>query len=134
MAGYSNTPLWKKLGFKPGQSVLVLDPPENYSGLVGSKDLNLDIIHQLKTGSEMIHYFSKTKDDLALNFPRLKNCLSKNGALWVSWPKKTSHLYVDLDGNAVREIGLRNGLVDVKVCAVDEDWSGLKFVWRKNSR
>lgn len=81
-----------------------------------------------------IHYFAHSRELLQHDFPTLKKALVKDGMLWISWPKKTSKIASDLDENIIREIGLNNGLVDVKVCAVDDDWSGLKFVYRLKDR
>ena len=83
---------------------------------------------------DFIHVFSTSQSELRRSFPSLKKRLEKNGLIWVSWPKGASKIETDLDGNHVREIGLKNGLVDVKVCAVDDDWSGLKFVYRLKDR
>jgi hypothetical protein len=89
---------------------------------------------RLAPNLDFIHAFFRSADALAGAFPRLKKSLAKDGALWISWPKKSSPLAGDLDEGGVRSIGLENGLVDVKVCAVDDDWSGLKFVYRLKDR
>jgi hypothetical protein len=89
---------------------------------------------RLHPGAEFIHLFTRSRSDLAKRFPRLAGALADQGMLWISWPKKTSSLAGDLDENVVRDLGLSHGLVDVKVCAVDTDWSGLKFVRRIRDR
>ena len=134
-AGYSGTPLVKKLGIKPGFSMLVKYKPENYFDLL--EELPPDVsVRETEDGSptDFIHFFVKDAGVLVKEFPGLKDCLAKNGLMWVSWPKKAARLTTDVDGNLVREVGLANGLVDIKVCAVDEIWSGLKFVYRVKER
>ncbi len=91
-------------------------------------------IVELNGPVDYIHLFTKSKDELQTQFPILKAALAQNGLLWISWPKKASKVTTDLNENIVREIGLQNGLVDIKVCAVDEIWSGLKFVYRLKDR
>jgi len=132
-AGYSGTPLPKKLGLKPGMRAAALGAPKQYTKLLGPTP-GVEVRPRLAPNLDFIHAFFRTADELAGAFPRLKKSLAKSGSLWISWPKKTSPLAMDLDGNGVREIGLANGLVDVKVCAVDDDWSGLKFMWRIDDR
>ena len=134
-AGYSSTPLIKKLGIKPGFAMLLKYKPDNYFDLL--KELPPDVtILETEGGSpiDFIHFFVKDAGVLVKEFPGLKACLVKNGQMWVSWPKKAAKVATDVDGNLVREVGLANGLVDVKVCAVDETWSGLKFVYRVKER
>lgn len=135
MAGYSGTSLLKKLGIKPGYSVLPVNEPDHYFNLLG----DLPEESQLVKGDypnpiDFIHVFCEDEQSLHNHFPPLKDKLAKNGMLWVSWIKKSSKLDTDITGNEVREFGLNIGLVDVKVCAVDQDWSGLKFMYRKEDR
>lgn len=132
-AGYSGTPLAKKLGIKEDFKVLLVDQPDYYPTLFD--DLP-EIITDLDNDEEVdfIHLFTLKLNDLEANFDRSKARLAKNGTMWVSWPKKASKIDTDLDGNIVREYGLSHGLVDVKVCAVDETWSGLKFMYRVKDR
>jgi hypothetical protein len=134
MAGYSGTPLGKKLGLKPESSVFITGMPPSVK-----KDLKRDLatVHLLKNGAsniDLIHAFVHSTSELKKEIAGWKKSLSKNGSLWISWPKKTSRISSDINGDIVREIGLKVGLVDVKVCAVDEDWSGLKFMFRKEDR
>jgi hypothetical protein len=130
MAGYSGTPLARKLGLQPGREAIVVHPPRPYEEMVAPVPAGVQVRHRLHPGAEFIHFFTRSRADLTRRFPRLASALADQGALWISWPKKSSPLAGDIDENIVREIGLTTGLVDVKVCAVDEDWSGLKFVRR----
>ena len=137
-AGYSGKPLIEKLGIKPGLTVAFVDTPENYAALLG--DLPMDVtVADLRRGHiDFIHFFAASRQALEARFSDLKAALAPNGSLWVSWPKATAKgsakLPTDLSENAVREIGLANGLVDVKVAAIDATWSGLKFVYRLEDR
>ncbi len=136
MAGYSGTPLQKKLGIKPNYKVLLVNPPEHYIELLGELPDSVEIINSsYNYPIDFIHVFCKTEEELHNFFPPLKNKLDRNGLIWVSWIKKASKNYEStfLDSE-VRNLGLNIGLVDVKVCAVDEDWSGLKFVYRVEDR
>ena len=132
-AGYSGTPLPRKLGIKPGMRAAAVKAPKQYTKLLGPLE-GVRIGSRLIPDLDFIHAFFRSADDLAGAFPRLRKALATNGALWISWPKKTSPLAGDIDEGRVRAIGLANGLVDVKVCAVDDDWSGLKFVRRLADR
>lgn len=134
MVGYSGTPLARKLGLEPGLEAVVLHSPRPYEELVTPLPEGVKVRHRLHPGAEFIHFFSRSLSDLARRFPGLASALADSGSLWISWPKKSSALASDLDENVVREIGLATGLVDVKVCAVDDDWSGLKFVRRLVNR
>ncbi len=133
-AGYSKTPLVKKLGIKLGFKIHFAHPPDNLQSLLGELPEKTTTIVELNGPVDYIHLFTKSKDELQTQFPILKAALAQNGLLWISWPKKASKVTTDLNENIVRDIGLRNGLVDVKVCAVDEIWSGLKFVYRLQDR
>lgn len=133
-AGYSGTPLVKKLGIKGSQAVVLLDPPEGYSATLGPLPPGTTLARALRKPAPFIHFFAKRRARLERQFPALKRALARDGMLWISWPKRASAISTDLDENVVREIGLRNGLVDIKVCAVDDDWSALKFVYRLNER
>ena len=127
-AGYSGTPLAKKLGIKPGFKISVMNPPNGYFDLFSDLPKDLEWINDPTILKDIIHYFSESQDQLEQDIISLRKELQQHGAIWISWPKKTSKMPTDLDGNIVREIGLSNGLVDIKVCAVNEIWSGLKFV------
>ena len=134
MAGYSGTPLPKKLGVKPGHRVALLDMPADVKA-----ELKADLAHcQMASNNagplDLAMIFVKTQADMKKQFSRFAKQLAPAGMLWVSWPKKSSGVASDLDENIVRKIGLDTGLVDVKVCAVSEVWSGLKFVIRVKDR
>jgi hypothetical protein len=133
-AGYSKKSLAGKLGVQPNTRIIALNMPAHYESLLG-KLPDGTVVKSALTGSQrFIHFFSEHAADLENRFPSLKDHLSSNGTLWISWPKKTSGVRTDLTEDLVRAIGLRNGLVDVKVCAVDDVWSGLKFVYRLRDR
>lgn len=134
MAGYSGTPLARKLGLGAGREAIVLQPPRPYETIVSPLPDGVKVRSRLHPGAEFIHCFSRSQADLTRRFPRLASALADQGMLWISWPRKSSTLAGDLDENIVRQIGLSQGLVDVKVCAVDDDWSGLKFVRRIKDR
>ncbi len=133
-AGYSKTPLVRKLGIKPGFKIHFSNPPDNLQSLLGELPDKTTTIVELNGLVDYIHIFTKSKDELQTQFPILKAALAQNGLLWIPWPKKASKVTTDLNENIVRDIGLQNGLVDIKVCAVDEIWSGLKFVYRLKDR
>jgi hypothetical protein len=132
MAGYSGTPLPKKLGIKEGFRVVLLDlPPDVKAELKGA----LSSCRVSKGGPvDFAMVFVKSASDLNEKFSLCAKRLAPTGMLWVSWPKKASGVVTDLNENLVRSIGLETGLVDVKVCAVNEVWSGLKFVIRLKDR
>jgi len=133
MAGYSGTPLVKKLGIKEGANILFVNAPKNF---VHQLDLptGITISGKSKRPLDFVLLFVKTIREMENEFSRYAARLTPAGMLWVSWPKKTSGLQSDLNENVVRDIGLAKGMVDVKVCAVDEVWSGLKFVFRLKDR
>jgi hypothetical protein len=134
MPGYSGTPLPKKLGIKNDFCVrLIAAPAEVLPELKGSL-ANCQAVRDSKTPLDFAMFFSKSKAELSREFKRVAKQLAPAGMLWVSWPKKSSGVATDLDENIVREIGLAAGLVDVKVCAVTDVWSGLKFVRRLKDR
>ena len=132
--GYSNTPLIQKLGIHKVHTAIILHAPDNYSQLLVGLPEDLQLKHTLHPNSEFIHYFANNKYELETMFPQLSQSLAKNGTLWISWQKQSAKQNTDLNENIVREIGLNNGVVDVKVAAIDEGWSGLKFVYRLKDR
>jgi hypothetical protein len=134
VAGYSKKPLQEKLGLKSGFRVIFLNPPSTYLADLGELPPGLVITENLSGKFDFIHFFSKSQDELTTQFPLLKESLLPNGSLWISWPKLSAKVPSDVPENLVRDIGLNNGLVDVKVAAVDEVWSGLKFVYRLKDR
>lgn len=135
-AGYSGTPLGKKLGIKEGFIIKIYDAPDHYFELFD--DLPSDLIYEKnepKPGSlDFIHIFTKEQNDLSTLVPKAKEALKKQGILWVSWPKGASKIPTDVNREIIREMLLNIGLVDVKVAAIDETWSGLKFVYRLKDR
>ena len=125
MAGYSGTPLVKKLGVKSGQAVSLVNVPKE------SLKLFADFPRSEKRDDGLIDVtlaFEKSLASLKVGLPRAKKQMATDGMIWVAWPKKASGVATDLNENVIREIGLKIGLVDIKVCAIDETWSGLKFV------
>jgi hypothetical protein len=132
MPGYSGTPLPKKLGIKSGFRVRLANSPAEVRAELREALAECD----LKQGDalDFVMIFSKSRAELAKEFSQMAKLLAPAGMLWVSWPKKSSGVATDVDENVVRGIGLDRGLVDVKVCAVTEVWSGLKFVRRVKDR
>lgn len=134
MAGYSETPLAKKLGIKEGFRVSLVGAPTGFRRELVGLPAGVRFVTSVQTSLDLILFFVKSQFELTQNFTRLASKLAPAGMLWVSWPKKASGVVTDLSDNSVREIGLEAGLVDVKVCAVNEVWSGLKFVIRVRDR
>lgn len=127
-AGYSGTALVKKLGIKEGYRIRVINPPFPYSDLVTGLPENIKFINDKKASKNFIHYFAKEIEGLKKDISSLRNEIYPNGMIWVSWPKKASKIETNVTEDAIRHIALCNGLVDVKVCAIDDTWSGLKLV------
>ena len=133
--GYSGTPLAKKLGIKEGNSMLLHNTPKNYQKLFTDFPQNTKVFEQFKVETaDFIHVFCTLKEELEEVVVKYKPCLKKNGMLWISWSKGSSAIPNNLNREFIREYMLDNGLVDVKVAAIDEDWSGLKFVSRLKDR
>ena len=126
--GYSGTPLAKKLGIKEGFKIRVVDQPDYYFDLFTDLPETLTILKDKKTKKNLIHYFTKSAAGLRKDIVALRNEIEPNGMIWISWPKKASKITTDITEDTIREVALTNGLVDIKVCAVDEVWSGLKLV------
>jgi len=133
-AGYSGTPLPRKLGLPEQGRAAIVNAPRGYLALLGRWPPGLKKQSTLAGPLDFIHLFAVERSKLEAEFPRARDALNKTGLLWVSWPKKASGKATDITEAAVREIGLATGLVDVKICAVDETWSGLKFVYRLKDR
>ncbi|MDX6576848.1 MAG: hypothetical protein QOE96_2801 [Blastocatellia bacterium] len=133
MAGYSGTPLVKKLGIKPGFNVAFVGSPAGYANEL---DLPAGVTIKSRSGKplDFVQLFVKSEKELKTKFCVHAQQLNASGMLWVSWPKRSSGVSTDLSENIVRDIGLAAGLVDVKICAVNEVWSGLKFVFRLRDR
>ncbi len=135
MAKKSSIPLVKKLEIEEGHMVLLHNVPDAYLNLMEYWPDNItNVDFDGAENMDFIHFFTREMAELEVTFPALKKKLKKGGGLWISWPKGSSKLPKDLNGNDVRSIGLANGLVDVKVCSIDDDWSALKFMYRKKIR
>jgi hypothetical protein len=134
MAGYSGTPLVQKIGIKSGHRVILRNHPATFLQELGKLPDGAQTSERLSGKANVIVYFSDKRAALEKDFSGLSSALVPDGMLWISWPKKVSGKPTDLNENIVREIGLERGLVDVKVCAIDETWSGLKFVVRAKDR
>ena len=133
-AGYSGKALIEKLGLKEGFLARIVNAPDHYWALLGPLPPSVMLVDDETGDLDFIHCFVVRRDDLETKFPVLQTQLAQRGMFWVSWPKAAAKVATDLNENIVRDIGLRNGLVDVKVCAVDAQWSGLKFVRRLKDR
>lgn len=126
--------LAQKLEIRPGYRIFVLNAPRNYGSILGELPEQTIFMDKLFGPLDLIHFFVQKRKDLETEFPILKREMSQNGGLWVSWPKRSSKIETDLNESIVRETGLKNGLVDVKIVAIDKIWSGLKFVYRLKDR
>jgi hypothetical protein len=134
MPGYSGTPLPKKLGIKNGFRISLLGAPAEVCSELKSSLAECRVAADCESDLDFAMIFTKSRAELMKKFKRVAELLAPAGMLWVSWPKKASGVATDLEESKVREIGLSAGLVDVKVCAVTDTWSGLKFVRRVNDR
>jgi len=134
MAGYSGTPLAQKLGIKPGARLLRVNAPEGLEGWLAPLPADVRAVPGGSGKADVILFFTMEGKELARRFTPLAKRLDAAGGLWVGWPKKSAKVPTDLDENQVRAIGLAAGLVDNKVCAISEVWSGLRFVYRLKDR
>jgi len=134
MAGYSGTPLSKKLGIKAGHAVYVIDAPAGYRALLAPLPDGVTFVARLSDSVDVIHVFATKASKLAAALPRIRTQMRPDASVWVSWPKKAAKLETDVTEDVVRAVALPTGLVDVKVCAVDDVWSGLKLMVRKALR
>ena len=134
MAGYSGTPRSKKLGIKPGTRFCFVNAPPNYPALLEPLPADVAIVGDESDALDLVHGFVKSRAELVALIHLYKKRIKQDGAIWVSWPKKASKIVTDVTENTVRDVALPLGLVDIKVCAVDEVWSGLKLVIRKENR
>jgi len=125
--GYSGTPLAKKLGIKENFKIKLVHQPDYYFDLFSDLP-NVTILKDTKTKKDFIHYFTKNGAGLYKELPQLKNEMETNGMIWVSWYKKSSQIKTDVTEDIIRDAAFKNGLVDIKVCAIDEYWSALKLV------
>ncbi len=133
-AGYSQTPLAKKLGLKPGLRVCALGAPRAYREIIEPWPDGVELKLRADATTDLVHLFVDSRSRLAAETKRLRALLGPNATLWVSWPKKASKMPTDITEDGIREIALPRGWVDVKVCAIDEVWSGLKLVVRRELR
>jgi hypothetical protein len=133
-AGYSGTPLPRKLGIKPGARLALIDAPEDFTSTLGELPPGVEVRTRLRGGFDVILGFFVARTELERRLPAARSALDPSGGLWLAWPKRTSGVTTDLGEGVVRELGLATGLVDNKVCAIDATWSGLRFVYRLADR
>jgi hypothetical protein len=134
MAGYSGTPLAKKLGIKAESKVYLLGSPEGYLELLEPLPEGVEIVKRFSNSTDIIHVFATQKSALEKNLCDFREKINSGAALWVSWPKKAAKVPTDISESTIRDIALPMGFVDIKVCAINEIWSGLKLVIRKELR
>ena len=134
MAGYSGTPLLQKLGIKSGLTVVTINAPADYRRLLGTIPEGVTFSGRLKRDSSFVHVFVKKRGELARRLVVLREKIADTGTVWISWPKKSADVPTDVTEDVVRAMALPLGFVDVKVCAIDETWSGLKLMVRRTNR
>lgn len=134
MAGYSGTPLVKKLGIKEGSRVALVNAPKDFSSQLPDLPDDVKFLKPASKSLDLILFFVLFERILARDFAKLADRITANGMIWIAWPKKSAGVATDLSFERVQRIGLGAGLVDVKICAIDETWSGLKFVYRVKDR
>ena len=134
MAGYSGTALARKLGIKERSSVHVLDAPRNYRALLEPLPPSVQFASKVDATTDIVHVFATDRKSLAKTLAAVRRDVDARASVWISWPKKAAKPPTDVTEDAIRELALPLGFVDVKVCAVDETWSGLKLVVRKELR
>ncbi|MDB4949748.1 MAG: hypothetical protein JWM27_2397 [Gemmatimonadetes bacterium] len=135
MAGYSGTPLPQKLGIKPGYAVAFAGAPPSFAAALGELPPNVEVRDaEFAERLDVAVFFTMHADELEGAFRRFGPLVAPAGSLWIAWPKRASGMPTDVSENVVRDVGLACGMVDVKVCAIDETWSGLKFVYRLKDR
>jgi hypothetical protein len=134
MAGYSGTPLPQKLGIKPSMIVVAIDAPDHYRKLLGQIPSGVNFATRPVGNTKFIHLFVKERRMLQQHLQSLRQKIADDAALWVSWPKKSSGVLTDITEDVIRTVALPLGFVDIKVCAVDETWSGLKLMIRRENR
>lgn len=131
---YSGTPLYKKLGIKEGSAVAFVNAPDGFDATIGPLPGGVDVRPRARGPLDVIVVFSRTESDLRRRFEKLKAALDPAGGLWVAYPKKSSSIPTDVTFESAQQIGLEAGLVDNKSCAIDADWSGVRFVYRLKDR
>jgi Protein of unknown function (DUF3052) len=132
MAGYSGTPLARKLGIRPGDGLALLGAPDGF--VIDDLPDGVEVRRRAQGACDVIVSFHTRRADLARQFPTLMQALVTDGGLWVAWPKRASGVPTDITEDVVREVALPAGMVDNKVCAIDDTWSGLRLVLRKELR
>lgn len=133
MHGYSGTPLWKKLGYTDGARAWVADAPAGCVAMLGlPADVRVEWLARAGRGLRFAHVFATSAANLAKQLASLRNSIAPDGTVWVSWPKKASGVATDITEDQIRDIALPMGFADIKACAVDSTWSGLKLVIRKS--
>ena len=133
-AGYSGTSLAKKLGIKPGTTIYAIDAPSHYRDLLAPLPDRVTLQSDVAAGATFVHIFAVARADLLAALERARPLLAADGMIWASWPKKAAKVPTEITEDTIRAVALSMGLVDVKVCAVDETWSGLKLVIRRALR
>jgi hypothetical protein len=133
-AGYSGTPLVSKLGVKSGMRVAILGAPDGFDDTLGALPDGVAVARRLGGSKDMVMLFTTQRAELARRLDALRRAIAPDGMVWVAWPKRASKVPTDITEDVVREVVLPTGLVDVKVCAIDATWSGLKVVIRKELR
>lgn len=133
-AGYSGTPLLKKLGIRAPMCLVAIEAPADYESILGELPEGVILGNVAGRDTDLVHVFSTRRADLAAYLSKLRSSLGDEAAVWVSWPKKASKVATDITEDTIRELALPLGFVDIKVCAVSEVWSGLKLVVRKQLR
>jgi len=132
--GYSATPLARKLGIAEGLRVATINAPDDYAELIAPRPPGVFLEKKVSGATDIVHIFSTQRAELKNHLDSLRHSVKSSCAIWVSWPKKASKVSTDITDNTIRELALPLGLVDIKVCAVSEVWSGLKLVIRKELR
>ncbi|GID32535.1 DUF3052 family protein [Paractinoplanes brasiliensis] len=136
MAGYSGTPLYRKLGIKPGHRVVLLDAPASFAGALDGLPAGVVQVSGLAVdaAADVIVLFVTERQELLARLDQVRAGMAQDGGFWVAWPKRASKVPTDITEDVVREVALPTGLVDNKVCAIDEIWSGLRLVIRRENR
>ncbi|HEV7484748.1 MAG TPA: DUF3052 domain-containing protein [Thermoanaerobaculia bacterium] len=134
MAGYSGTPLAKKLGINAGSRVFAEGAPSGYASLLAPLPDGVTFVKKLTSSVDLVHLFTKSASELDAKLRRWRDAIRGDATIWISWPKKASKVATDITEDVIRDVALPMGFVDVKVCAVDDTWSGLKLVIRKEHR
>ena len=132
--GYSGTPLFKKLGIKPGSRILLIAPPVNIRALLEPLPDAVQFVDRLTPSTDIVHGFFVHKTELQTSLASCRSTLNPSAMFWISWPKRSSKVPTDITEDVIRSIALPMGFVDIKVCAIDDVWSGLKLVIRKELR